>query len=80
MSFRRGNLIRPLRNVGTFDVIFLRNILIYFNNDTKREAVARIAATLRPGGSLVIGHAETLTGLGLDLQPVGPSVYRPVVR
>ena len=48
--------------------------MIYFGNDTKRAAVARIAATLRPGGSLVIGHAETLNGLGLDLRhrrPVG---------
>jgi chemotaxis protein methyltransferase CheR len=76
VSFHRVNLTRKLENPGTFDVIFLRNVLIYFNAETKRQVVERLAATLRPGGSLVIGHAETLTGLGTTLRAVRPSIYR----
>jgi chemotaxis protein methyltransferase CheR len=76
VTFRRVNLTRPLPELGSFDVVFLRNLLIYFAADTKRQVVDRIAATLRPGGCLLIGHAETLTGLGSTLRAVRPSVYR----
>jgi len=76
VSFHRVNLTRKLKNLGTFDVVFLRNVLIYFNAETKRQVVDRIGATLRPGGSLVIGHAETLSGLGTTMRAVRPSIYR----
>lgn len=76
VSFHRANLTRKLKNPGSFDVIFLRNILIYFNTETKRQVVERVAATLRPGGSLVIGHAETLTGLDTTMRAFRPSIYR----
>lgn len=76
VRFERANLIRPLPDLGTFDVIFLRNVMIYFNNDVKRQVVERLAATLRPGGVLLTGRAETLTALGTSLEQVSPSVYR----
>jgi chemotaxis protein methyltransferase CheR len=76
VRFERANLIRPLPDLGSFDVIFLRNVMIYFNNDTKVEVIRRLAATLRPGGVLLTGRAETLSGLDTGLEQVSPSVYR----
>lgn len=79
VRFERANLIRPLPDVGTFDVIFLRNVMIYFNNEVKLQVVERLASTLRPGGFLLTGRAETLSGLGTSLEQVSPSVYRAAV-
>ncbi|GAA1901921.1 CheR family methyltransferase [Lapillicoccus jejuensis] len=76
VTFRQLNLTRPLPDLGTFDVVFLRNILIYFSSDTKRQVVDRVATTLRPGGYLLTSHAETLMGLETTLESFAPSVYR----
>ena len=62
--------------LGQFDVIFLRNVMIYFNLDTKRQVVARLLALLRPGGHFLIGHSETLNDINDTLSMVAPSVYR----
>ena len=59
-----------------FDVIFLRNVMIYFNLETKRQVVARLLAQLRPGGYFLIGHSETLNDINGTLKPVAPSIYR----
>ena len=76
MSFREINLMRPLPDdLGRFDVIFLRNVLIYFNVEDKRAIVARLLERLRTGGLLFIGHAESLHGFGLPLRSVAPSVF-----
>ncbi len=48
---------------GSFDIIFCRNVLIYFDNDAKKRAVANIEAKLRPGGFLLLGHAESLLNI-----------------
>lgn len=58
------------------DVIFFRNVMIYFERDTQRLVVERMLRHLRPGGYLFIAHAETLQGYGLPVQLVAPSVYR----
>ncbi len=76
VEFRRINLNQPLPPIGTFDMVFLRNVLIYFNADTKREVVMRVAAALKPGGHLLIGHSETLSGITDALEPLAPAVYR----
>lgn len=62
---------RPL-----FDLIFLRNVLIYFDADTKRDVVLRIIEALRPGGYLFISHVESLHGIGHALEMVKPSIFR----
>ena len=82
VRFAAVNLTEPLPDLGAeFDVVFLRNLLIYFAADTKRAVLERVVSTLRPGGTLLIGHAETLTGLGVDgLASVSPSVYRRIGR
>lgn len=76
VTFSRANLVRPLPEIGRFDVVFLRNVMIYFANETKEAVVRRIAEVIRPGGYLLIGHAETLSGLDTGLEAVRPSVYR----
>jgi chemotaxis protein methyltransferase CheR len=76
VQFRQINLVDALPQIGEFEVIFLRNVLIYFDVPTKREVVARILRHLRPGGYLFVGHAESLNGVNEALKTVVPSVYR----
>lgn len=82
IRFVPANLMQPLPDLGgDFDLVFLRNILIYFAAETKRAVVGRVIDVLRPGGLLLIGHAESLTGLGIaGLEHVAPSVYRRTGR
>ena len=77
VNFRQVNLNVDLpSDLGTYDVIFLRNVMIYFNGDTKRQVVARVAGRLKPGGYLFIGHSESLHEINDSLVSVMPSVYR----
>jgi len=76
VQFEQVNLCRPLPALGSFDLIFLRNVMIYFNLETKRQVVARLTGQLRPGGLLLVGHSETLNDISDALQAVRPSVYR----
>jgi chemotaxis protein methyltransferase CheR len=76
LQLQHLNLNEPLPKVGSFDVIFLRNVMIYFNLETKRQVVARLLAQLRPGGYFLIGHSETLNDINDTVKPVAPSIYR----
>jgi chemotaxis protein methyltransferase CheR len=76
VSFTQINLNTALPRLAPFDVIFLRNVMIYFNGDTKREVVARILATLKPGGYFCVGHSETLNDISSAVRQVAPSIYR----
>lgn len=76
VKFMQVNLNAELPRLGSFDVIFLRNVMIYFNGDTKQKIVNRVVAQLKPGGSFLVGHSESLTGIAAPLQPVAPSIYR----
>lgn len=75
VAFARVNLTRPLPQHGAFDVIFLRNVLIYFRDELKHEVCTRLAQQLRPGGSLVLGSAEVLTDFRSGLTRVEASRY-----
>lgn len=75
INFKQVNLNEQLPRQGEFDVIFLRNVMIYFDLETKRKVVQRLMAAIRPGGHLMIGHSESLNGVNEELQPVAPSVY-----
>lgn len=71
------NLNQPLPvDLSNFDVVFLRNVMIYFNADTKRQVVERVVATLRRGGFFIVGHSESLNGMMTGVEQVSPSVYR----
>lgn len=61
-----------------FDVIFLRNVLIYFDMPTKQRVLENLVSVLRPGGWLITGHCESLNGLSLPLQQQSPSIHRHV--
>jgi len=76
VDFRRINLIQPFPDIGRFDLIFCRNVMIYFSHQTQAQLIARLAACLEPGGYLFVGHSETLTGIQHGLQHVQPAIYR----
>ncbi|AFL75940.1 CheR family methyltransferase [Thiocystis violascens] len=76
VRFAQINLTEPLPAIGMFDAIFLRNVMIYFQPETKRQVVERLLTRLRPGGWLFVGHSESLHGLANGLEGVAPSVYR----
>ena len=76
VSFMQVNLNDPLPKLGEFDVVFLRNVMIYFDLEMKRRVVSRIASLLRPGGHLIIGHSESLNGVTDQFTSVMPTVYR----
>lgn len=69
VTFEERNLTEPAPDLwqpGAWDIVFCRNILMYFTRDHAAALVARIAAVLAPGGYLFLGHAETLRGLSQD--------------
>lgn len=68
--FERWNLLSDLRPLGRFDIIFCRNVLIYFDATTKGRVLATLAAQLAPDGVLYLGGAETVLGLTDRLVPV----------
>lgn len=76
ITFRQINLNNPLPKLGIFDVIFLRNVMIYFDIETKRKVLQRILPLLRPGGYFMISHSENLNGITDALKTVRPSIYR----
>ncbi|HSQ43279.1 MAG TPA: protein-glutamate O-methyltransferase CheR [Fibrobacteraceae bacterium] len=77
LTFARLNLMdTPYPMRGPFDVIFCRNVMIYFDQDGRRTFVEQAHRLLSPGGYLFTGHAESLTGIALGFSPVQPSVYR----
>jgi len=61
---------------GKMDVIFCRNVIIYFDGPTQERLLSRLCRHLMPGGYLFMGHSETLNGLDLPLISVAPTVYR----
>jgi chemotaxis protein methyltransferase CheR len=69
VQFRPQNLLADFRELGTFDVIFCRNVLIYFDAATKSEVLGKLCRSVRPDGYLVLGAAETVLGLCPDWVP-----------
>jgi chemotaxis protein methyltransferase CheR len=63
VTFRKQNLIEPTASLGKFDVVFCRNVLVYFDGPTKTDVLDRIGQQLNPGGFLMLGAAESVVGL-----------------
>jgi chemotaxis protein methyltransferase CheR len=76
IEFRRLNLLDPVPQIGRFALIFCRNVMIYFDRPTQQRVVEHLAGCLEPGGYLLTGHAESITGIEHGLQYVQPAVYR----
>lgn len=77
--FRKFNLMTPVFPFkGDFDMVFCRNVMIYFDEKTKAELANKIYNQLRVGGYLYIGHSETLNGLGTQFKHVQSAIYQKV--
>ena len=69
VTFKQMNLIKDFSQLGQFDVIYCRNVLIYFDQPTKTDVLRRLSAALAPDGVLLLGAAETVIGLTDALAP-----------
>jgi chemotaxis protein methyltransferase CheR len=76
IAFGQLNLIEPYELSVVFEVIFCRNVMIYFDRPTQERLVRQLCRFLVPGGYLFTGHAESLNGLQLPLRYISPSIYR----
>ncbi|MDJ1158045.1 protein-glutamate O-methyltransferase [Chelatococcus sp. SYSU_G07232] len=76
VTFKRLNLIEPWPVSGPFDVIFCRNVLIYFDQPTTSDIIDRFVEVLRPGGWLYLGHSESRPHLHPSLEVIGRTIYR----
>lgn len=77
LVFKRLNLAKPpFPMSGPIDVVFCRNVMIYFDTPVRQGLITEIERLLRPGGVLIVGHSETLNGIRTKLTPQRPSVYR----
>ncbi len=68
--YKEGNLLESFSNIGKFDIIFCRNVLIYFDLETKRQVLEKIAMQMEKDSFLLLGAAETVMGICEKLQPV----------
>jgi chemotaxis protein methyltransferase CheR len=79
VQHRQLNLLQDFSHLGTFDVVFCRNVLIYFDQDTKAGIFERVAKVLEPDGVLVLGAAESVVGISDAFRPYPErrGLYRP---
>ena len=75
VRFRYLNLMQNFPFAGTFDFIFCRNVMIYFDKPTQELLVNRLCNQLEPGGLLFTGHSESLTGISHGFRYVQPTIY-----
>ncbi len=76
VNFRQVNLLQIPRDIQGLDLVFLRNVIIYFDGPTKQRVIEAVCERLKPGGWLFLGHSESLAGMSLPLTACSPSVYR----
>jgi chemotaxis protein methyltransferase CheR len=76
VQFGQLNLSKPFSGLGPFDVIFLRNVLLYFDSPTKTEVVDRVLTVLKPGGLLFLGTAEGRVSCSTSITTVIPGAFR----
>jgi chemotaxis protein methyltransferase CheR len=81
VQYRTLNLLQDFSQLGTFDVVFCRNVLIYFDQERKIDILGRLARVMEPDGYLVLGAAETVVGLTETFKPVPErrALYAPNV-
>lgn len=76
VTFRRMNFMEELGVKEKLDVVFCRNVIIYFDKPTQESLLRRLTSCLHRGGHLFIGHSESLAGLALPVQQAAPTIYR----
>ena len=77
-TFKRVNLMEPFPWKEKMDIIFCRNVMIYFTRETQQELAEKFYNSLAPGGYLFIGHSESLTSVTHRFQQAATTVYRKV--
>ena len=80
IKFKKLNLLDPFSFNTQFNVIFCRNVMIYFDKQTKEQLVNRLYDYVMPGGYLFVGHAESLMGLKHKFRYVKPAIYQKIDR
>ncbi len=80
ITFNQLNLMHQWPMRGPLDIIFCRNVVIYFDKQTQRELFARMAALQRPGDLLFIGHSESLFRVSEDYELIGKTIYRRLAK
>ena len=74
--FQRLNLMDPSYNVTKdFDIIFCRNVLIYFDRETQEKVINKLCMHLKPGGYFFLGHSESISGIDVPLKPLKPTMF-----
>lgn len=77
VSFQQINLTIPIpSSIGEFELIFVRNVLFYFDTDTKRKVITNLLPRLKSGGYLIVGHSESLNGINDTIKTVRPTIYQ----
>lgn len=76
LSFAKHNLLSEFSGRQRFDIIFCRNVMIYFDNETRQKVVLNLCRALKPRGYLFVGMSESLRGIEHGLKHVSPGVYR----
>ena len=77
---RRMNLTSAWPIASQYDIVFLRNVMIYFDRPTQEQLVARLARRLVPGGYLFVGHSESLAHINHPLRLIRPAIYQQPLR
>lgn len=82
VTFREFNLLQDPRALGSFDIVFCRNVLIYFDQDTKRKVLEGVSRQIAPDGYLYLGGAETVISITDKFQPVKGQrgMYQPTAK
>ena len=79
VSFERLNFIDgDVSAYPIFNVVFCRNVLIYFDRPTQEKVIQKLCSRLEPGGHLFLGHSESISQLNLPVQQVQPTVFRKI--
>jgi len=79
VKYQRLNFMDEAYNISdVYDVIFCRNVLIYFNRDTQEKVINKLCNKLKSGGYLFIGHSESILGMDVPLQQIRPTIFKRI--
>lgn len=79
VNYQRLNFMDNTYNIAdVFDVVFCRNVLIYFDRDTQEQVIGKLCKKLKSGGYLFIGHSESIMAMNLPLEQIKPTIFRRI--
>ncbi|UZR99680.1 CheR family methyltransferase [Chondrinema litorale] len=79
VTFQQLNFMDDYYDISfKFDVVFCRNVLIYFNKPTQEKVIRKISRKIKTGGYLFLGHSETIIDMNLPLQQLGPTIFQKI--